>query len=172
MVKQILQKILEEIQLRFKDLHVKIGAIVVGIILISFLFYVFKGHKTVYRTLFFPKVSYNQVVTDPTLLNEKRSLPELDTNEHNIRQLVEELILGPINPELTDFTSKETRLISLFLKGDLLYMDLSSDLIEQTNNKTLFTLKYKLDILKQNISFNFREVKDIHIFINGQTPKT
>jgi hypothetical protein len=171
MMQDIFNRLLEELQIRFKDFHMKIGAVVVGLILISLLFFVLRGEKHTYRTLFYPKVSYGQTLKNPQLLSEKRFLPLLNSQEEDIRLLVKELLLGPIRPEITGFCPKETRLISLFLKGNALYIDLSADLLEPAKVKVIVEPEYKLTILQKNISFNFHNVHKIHIFIEGQIPQ-
>jgi hypothetical protein len=161
----------EEIQIWVTDLHIKIGAVLVGIMLVSLLFYLLYPGKKANRILFFPKVSYTSADKSPVLKNESRTLPQLATTEENIRLFVQELLLGPVHPELAGFCPAGTKLVSLFLKGSNLYLDLSAELLETAGVKQPLTIQDKLALLKKNILFNFHNVKDIHIFLNGQIPQ-
>jgi hypothetical protein len=97
---------------------------------------------------------------------EKRLLPSIDSQELAVRQYVEEALLGPVSPEAEPLFLRETVLRSLIYQDGIVYVDLSlSAAIPYSAGADAFRSLY---VLYTGIRRNFRFVRDVHVFIEGE----
>ncbi len=82
-----------------------------------------------------------------------------------IKSYVQELLLGPINELSRPLFSKQTKLVSCFLRNGVLYAEFSDDLLNSSN----FSVDYKesFSLFEKNIKRNFSKVKSVEFYING-----
>jgi hypothetical protein len=139
--------------------------ITAGVLLLFFFisliaFGVQKGDK-VRRVLFFPE-RFNG-----NLNGEVRYLKHQKNFEQNIRYFIDELLLGPSLPHLSRLFPKETKLLSLIVKDNLLFINFSKEMIFL--DKTIPpNMDFVLKACISNIDFNFTRIKRICIYINGE----
>jgi hypothetical protein len=110
------------------------------------------------RTFEFCTYGGDPVVEDRML--HKSSSPELD-----IKQYVEELILGPVSVDSAPLVTKGTKLRSFMYRDKTVYADLSGDAaLPVHNGQPLFDGFLGLN---RNIRRNFHAVSDVRLFVNG-----
>ncbi|NLM00217.1 MAG: GerMN domain-containing protein [Treponema sp.] len=112
-----------------------------------------------HRTFFYEKID------NLGLYSEKRYVPVAKTTD-KITAYIEELLLGPIKPRFRPIFPHGTKLLSCFIRKDVLYVNLSKDILVQDN----FASKYwdGAEIFKKNIFKNFRNIDIIEIYIDGK----
>jgi hypothetical protein len=93
------------------------------------------------------------------------------SREINIARYVEEALLGPVSPNSLPLFPRETRLLSLLYRDEVVYVDLSEDaalpLVEGALLQGEGVLK-SLTTLYSGIRRNFPYVRDVHFFITGK----
>ena len=153
----------------FKKTNVVIGLSLLFILMISVIFYFFRFEKDIKRTLFFPSTVYKENTKIVEFASEIRTLPLRKNEEDNIRLFVEEVLLGPINLQNARIMSRKVKLLSLILRDDILYINLSGEVFVDDKNIP-FDMGLRIKSLGNNILFNFRNIKDIRLFVEGQVP--
>ncbi len=120
--------------------------------------------NNVRRVLFFPMQSSKRLVS------EVRYLPKRATEEQEVQLLVEEIILGPSRENHEILLPKGVDIESVMLRKNILYLDLSEAVIL---NEIKLTLGFEksIRVLANTIMFNFRDIKRVFVFINGEIPK-
>ena len=89
-----------------------------------FLFLLILVHYIVYQSLYF----YNNETKE--LISEGRLIDARDLLENPYQKLMELLIKGPENQSLSKTIPDGTKINKVELKGDILYVDLSNEFIE------------------------------------------
>ncbi len=134
-----------------------------GLFLISMVFYLFSNTRSERRVLFFPD-EMNRIIK-----GETRSLPLYDTEEENIALLVKELLLGPEYIYYGNTVPQNSKLNTIILRKDTLYLDFSIDLILEDSE---CSLEYDeiINLIKKTVIFNFKHIRTVNITIEGQIP--
>lgn len=109
------------------------------------------------RTFIFPSV-------DNRLIVETRYLAP-NPLKSDINYYIDELLLGSGVERTKLLFSPETRLLSCMEKDDVVYINLSDDLLKMGDN--VIEIKEGVELLKTNIIKNFRNIKKVEIFVNG-----
>lgn len=110
---------------------------------------------------------YNE--TTKSLASEGRLIDVKELLENPYSKLMELLIAGPENQNLSKTIPEGTRLIRAELKGDTLYLDLSKEFIEnhpggeQAESATIYSIV--------NTMTNLTEVNSVKILIDGAENK-
>jgi hypothetical protein len=100
-----------------------------------------------------------------TKVVEERFFPRSGSPEVDIRRYVEDVLLGPAAPDVAPLFPRETRLESLLYRGKTLYIGLSeAAALPPSEGGNVFT---NLHTLHAEIRRNFRYIKDVKFFING-----
>lgn len=84
----------------------------------------------------------------------------------DIKNYVDELLLGPITPQCRPLFPYGTHVKSLFLRDGVLYVNLSEEAIQLKEGKASEPL-VATEIFKKNIFTNFRNVDIIKLYIVG-----
>jgi len=137
-----------------------------GFVLLFFLslgLYLF-SEDNVRRVLFFPKQNSKKLVS------EVRYLPRMETEEEDIQLLVEEIILGPSRENHEILLPKGVNVESVMLRDGVLYLDLSEAIV-LNEIKLRLGFEGSIKVLSNTVMFNFRDIKKVFIFINGEIPK-
>lgn len=84
-----------------------------------------------------------------------------------IQNYIDELLLGPISEHCTPVFEKGTKVLSCFKKENVLYINLSDDLIRADSQTTDF--RKQIDLFEKNVFRNFGTINKIELFIDGKT---
>ncbi|MDR2417921.1 MAG: GerMN domain-containing protein [Treponema sp.] len=96
---------------------------------------------------------------------EDRMFLREPSEESNIRRFVEEILLGPVSPDLVPLFPRETQLRSLLYRDGVVYADLSeSAVLVSLNGGNVFQ---SLGTLDTGIRRNFPFVRNVKLFIEG-----
>ena len=101
------------------------------------------------------------------LVVEDRMLRRSQDRETDIRRYVDEVLLGPVSPGLAPLFPRETRLNSFMYREEVVYADLSeSAALPLPGGSGVFR---SLLSLNEGIRRNFPHIKDVRIFIGGNS---
>jgi spore germination protein GerM len=104
-------------------------------------------------------------VNEGVISVEDRMLKHSKSREGDIIRYTEEVLLGPVAPDLLPLFPRETRLKSLLCRNGVVFVDFSADaaLPPVEGGRTLDNFRtFYAGILR-----NFPYVKDVRFFING-----
>jgi hypothetical protein len=111
------------------------------------------------RTLMFYAIEKGTAVV------EERFFPRSGSREVDVRRYLEDVLLGPATPDAAPLFPRETKLDALLYRGDTLYIGFSeAAALSPLEGGNVFT---NLHILYSEIQQNFRYIKDVKFFING-----
>lgn len=125
---------------------------------ISLIFYLCKT-STKTRIFIFPSVEFGNYVV------EKR---KLDKNpvQGDINLYIDEILLGSCIERTKMLFSQGTKVENCFVRNNVLYLNLSDDLLSVENNSIV--ISEGIDLLKKNIQKNFKKIEKIELFIGGK----
>lgn len=138
-------------------------AILSGIVLISVLLFFVMGNRRERVFYRFPVNSFNGYEA------EMHYLPSKKNPEQAINGFVSEFLLGPVALELAPAFPEGTRLRSLMLRGGVLYIDFSREIIDLTGSFPL-SLAETLALTEKNIRANYIGINKIVFTIEGCVP--
>ena len=134
------------------------------IALVVFAVFYFK-HQSVYteRTLFFVEPVSKAVVMEHRLIAEKHDL------ELNLELLIKDELLGPALLFRDSVFPSGTKLNHVMLRSGIIYADLSIEAMFPSAHSGL-NFSDSIRILEDTIRFNFPEIKNIVVTIDGSIP--
>ncbi|MCK5672820.1 MAG: GerMN domain-containing protein [Spirochaetales bacterium] len=136
-------------------------SILLFLLLSSLLIFYIADNNLVRRVFFFPGRD--------TYSGEIRRVPRQKSLEDDIELFVNELILGPYNIDHLRVIPEDTRLQNLLLRNrSLLFIDFSADLIVSENELSIIQSDM-LEILRENLRYNFPKLEEITLSVDGQT---
>jgi len=96
---------------------------------------------------------------------EDRMLKRSKSREDDIIRYTDEMLLGPVAPDLLPLFPRETRLKSLLYRNGVVFVDFSADaaLPPVEGGRTIDNFRTFHDGILRNFSY----VKDVRFFING-----
>ena len=104
----------------------------------------------------------NKVTREVQLENRYIALP---TEKHSITIFIEEFLLGPASHELMSFFPHGTTYRSLFVRDDILYLDLYRDTVQNMPHGVSFEDFYNM--FNKSLKINFPNIKTANIFVDG-----
>lgn len=110
--------------------------------------------------LFFPSE------TTAEWVGEGRNIPHMRETEDSVHELLKEIALGPTRLRLDTALPKQTRVRSVVLREDTLYVDFSEHVTTDASTLTL-PLDQMLEGVKKSVLFNFPDISDVVIFVRG-----
>ena len=115
------------------------------------------------RTLFFPGT------TDASLSGERRLVPRSSDRNRELYLVVQELILGPAEIRHGRLVPRSTRISSLAIVEETVYVDLSPEMIfgEQ---EVRIDVAHGLGGVESTLLYNFRWLDQVVLTIGGQVP--
>ena len=140
-----------------------LGGILAFFLAVSLFLFLYLNHGWVERVLFFPGY------TDTGAPGETRRLPRRDTREEELEYFLEEMILGPTSIENIPIVPEGSELQSVMFRDQILYIDLSEDVLFQTSGRPL-PLERRIALIRRSVMFNYPWVKGMIITINGEIP--
>jgi hypothetical protein len=104
-------------------------------------------------------------INDGVIVVEDRMLKRASSREGDIARYTEEMLLGPVAPDLLPLFPRETRLKSLLYRNGVVFIDFSIDasLPPLEGGRTLDNFRTFYDGILRNFSY----VKDVRFFIEG-----
>ena len=155
-------------KLNFEKVSPPILYIVLFTFVFSLVFFLVVGRDDVKRTVFFPKATPNDLPESSKLLGEVRFLPRQRTVEQNVRLLVEDLILGPVDMNHSRLLSQQTWVRGVIYERGNLYINLSKDIAEVSYG--YIPLEDQIQAIGNTVLFNFPGIRELYILIEGQIP--
>lgn len=89
----------------------------------------------------------------------------VDSDKDSLNVFVQEFLLGPASNNLIPFFPSSAGYRSLFLRNDILYLDLSKDAVLHMPNGVEFEDFYTL--FNKSVKLNFPKLKGVYIFVDG-----
>ena len=126
--------------------------------MISLGFYAKKGYGKKFIFIF-PSVDEGKYVLETRYLKEN---PQKDY----LAYFADELVLGSGLERTKYLFTPGTKIISCFEREGIVYIDLSADIIYMGHN--VIQIKDGIDLLKENITRNFHDVKEVRVFVDGK----
>jgi spore germination protein GerM len=138
----------------------------IALVLILSFFCFFLIKNSYYVTLFFPSNSYMN-----KLLAEKRELIWKKSEKDKISNLVEEILIGPMNKKSLDSTNQNSKLLNLLIENNRVIVNLnreSLNFIKYGNvdnyDRELYLFIYSIT---NSICFNFNSIKYVKFYFDG-----
>ncbi|MDR3248754.1 MAG: GerMN domain-containing protein [Treponema sp.] len=110
-------------------------------------------------------------VADRSIIVEDRMLRRSGNRETDMTRYVEEVLLGPVSPDLSPLFPKETRLRALLYRDGVVYVDLSESAAfpppEQGPALEEAGVFLNFGTLYEGIRRNFSYAQDVRMFVAG-----
>ena len=138
-------------------------SVIVLLIVFTFVFSFFTyfaGKKSVRRTFIFPSAENGKYII------EYRNLSK-NPHQGDIQFFIDEVLLGSTVERTKLLFTPGTKVLSCFERGGILYLNLSSDLLQLGDG--VVEIKEGIDLLKMNIEQNFSKIDKAEIFIEGKS---
>lgn len=136
--------------------------LVLGVIfLVSVAMWFFNPGRTERRIYFFPR----HYVTGTGA--EDRVLPVQPSYEQAVALYVREYLLGPSLNKLFRILPLQTRVKSVFIADNVVYVDLSAKAFER-DYESRISFNQGIELLKRGVLYNFPAVKDVVVTIEGR----
>jgi len=138
----------------------------VSLALLVMVFGFFSYHDNKYHSiLFYTDKKKNQ------LFAERRTIVDSVKKIDRIKNSVEELLLGPIDPNLVNIFPKEAKLLSAILSNKTLILNFNKETImdlnwEKNNEVSIYYLL--LQSITDSVCLQFKEIEKIKFYFNGQ----
>ncbi len=132
-------------------------------IVIAVAFFLIWPTDRVARTLFFPGT------TDATFSGERRLVPHGSDRQRELYLLVQELILGPAEIRHGRLVPRNTRISSLAMADETVYVDLSPEMIFG-EEEVRVDVAEGLRGVETTLLYNFRWLERVVLTIGGQEP--
>ena len=128
------------------------------IMLFSFIFYKGKayGKKYVFK---FPSVDEGKYVLETRYIKN-------NPLEEPVHSFADELILGSSLERTRYLFTPGSKILSCFERNQIVYIDLSADIIYMGHN--VLDIKDGIELLKLNVLNNFTDVKEVRVFVDGK----
>ena len=136
-----------------------ISCIITFLFCFSFIWYLI-SKDTCRRTFIFPSADQGQYII------EYRNLTE-NPHQGDINLFIDEILLGSTVERTRNLFTPGTRLLSCFKRDGILYINLSSNLLEM--GEGVIEIREGIELLKRNIMRNFSGIDSIEVFIEGKT---
>lgn len=138
---------------------VKVFLIFLVVIVAGASFFLYSYGKRYERYLMFFR---NKITEDIQIENRYIAL---STEKNSIDVFIEEFLLGPTSHELLSFFPHGTTYRSLFVRDDILYLDLYRSAVQNMPSGANFEDFYNL--FNKSLRVNFPKIKTANLFIEG-----
>jgi hypothetical protein len=151
------------LRMRMRGKPAVLGAVFLGVLLLSLLLFLLAGNRNASRVLFFPDAGGKRLVAEERLLPRHRSL------EANVTELAEGVLLGPAREDAVRLFPRGARVLSAMVSGRTLFLDLSPQVLVNDPEVPLKGAD-ALDALAHTLLFNFPHLRAVDFYIDGQKP--
>ena len=145
-----------------KNILVSAGAFCLAF-LIALTIFLVEGRTQISSIIFFPEPTLEGVTGEP------RRIYRQETLAGNVRLLIREMLLGPMDIRHTNMFPPNTRIRSVFIRGDTAYLDFSPDIIFLDSQMRL-SFDELVSAIRHTVLFNFRQLSEVVITVGGQVP--
>ncbi|MCQ2600244.1 MAG: GerMN domain-containing protein [Treponema sp.] len=97
---------------------------------------------------------------------ENRYLPR-KAYPDNVLQYVDELVLGPETERFKLLFSPGTYIVTSFVRNDVLYVNLSSDVLDRAGSCS--EIKTGIELFKTNVLNNFSKINTVEMYIDNKS---
>ncbi len=138
--------------------------IIAVIIFINFSGYLLTNKNTYTTYLFYP----NNLKTK--LIKEKSEILKSYNKTKRMRNTLEELLLGPLNPNITNLFSKNSKLLSLKVTGNTVLLNFNKDFIMDLDDNNASNLTYYLILqsIVNSITYQFKDIKTVKFYFSDK----
>ena len=136
-----------------------ISLLIAGLLVFSMFCYVVTKN-THRRTFIFPSAE------DGKYIIEYRNLTN-NPHQGDINLYIDEILLGSTVERTKWLFVPGTKVLSCFERNHVLYVNLSSDLLQM--GEGIIEIREGVELLKKNILKNFSKIDSVEIFIEGKT---
>lgn len=147
---------LEKIKKRYFPQVIIGGVIVLAFITTLLIFLI--GNKTERRQFLFPSADGDNLVIEYRNLAKKPVQGE-------VQLFVDEILLGSTVERTKMLFTPGTKVLSCFQRGDNLYLNISSDLLQM--GESVIPIRDGAELLEKNIKINFPDIKVIDLYVDG-----
>lgn len=85
----------------------------------------------------------------------------------NVLQYVDEMVLGPETEKFKLLFSPGTYIISSFVRDDILYVNLSAEVLDRTGSCS--EIKTGIELFKKNVLNNFSKINTVEMYIDSKS---
>lgn len=110
-------------------------------------------------TFIFPSADNEQLVVEYRDLAKK-------THQGDVNLFIDELLLGPQIERTKMLFTPGTKVLSCFQREDVLYLNLSADLLNMGDG--VINIDYGVELLEKNIKKNFSKIETVTVFVDGK----
>jgi len=136
-----------------------ISLVIIGLFVFSLFCYIITD-KSCRRIFIFPSAENGKYIIEYRNLAEK-------PHQGPINLYIEEILLGSTVERTKLLFTPGTKLLSCFERNHILYVNLSSDLLQMGDG--VIEIREGTELLKQNILRNFSKIDSVEIYIEGKT---
>lgn len=144
--------------------NLKYFGVVALVVLISVVIYLLSVENYYRGFLFYPDKNLKG------LLAENRAIIKGVNDKERIRNIVEELLTGPIDPKLINFIPKESKLNSLWIDDRTVFLDFNRETLLNINadSSGKFSAAYLiLYAITNSVCFHERKIEKVKFFFDG-----
>ena len=136
-----------------------ISLVIIGLFVFSLMGYIVS--KDSHRRIFiFPSADDGKYIIEYRNLTEK-------PHQGDINLYIDEILLGSTVERTKLLFTPGTKLLSCFERDHILYVNLSSDLLQMGDG--VIEIREGTELLKQNIMRNFSKIDQVEIYIEGKS---
>lgn len=147
-------------QLNQNKLSFKLAAAaVIAVVFIFSMIFFIAGNNKYRRVFIFPSVEDGKYVVEYRYLNKKPV-------QGDVQFYIDELLLGPQIERTKLIFTRGTEVLSCFVRGNVLYLNLSADLLSGGDEAT--SIKNGFELLERNVCRNFSKIQKIEFFVDGK----
>ena len=136
-----------------------ISIMIAGLFVFSLFCYVVTK-DTSRRTFIFPSAEDGKYIVEFRNLSSK-------PHQGDINFYIDEILLGSTVERTKKLFAPGTRVLSCFERDHILYVNLSSDILQMGDG--VIEIREGIELLKKNILKNFSKIDSVEIFIEGKT---
>ena len=146
--------------LKNKSFPIFIISIMISGLFVFSLFCYVVTKDTSRRTFIFPSAEDGKYIVEFRNLSSK-------PHQGDINFYIDEILLGSTVERTKKLFAPGTRVLSCFERDHILYVNLSSDILQMGDG--VIEIREGIELLKKNILKNFSKIDSVEIFIEGKT---
>lgn len=138
--------------------HILAFSLIILSLILSVILFI-RQNKGTLRSFVFPSADSGRYVVEYRKISD-------ELNQSEIQTYISDLLLGAGTERTKMLFTPGTKVESCFIRNNVLYLNLSDDLIKMGND--VADIEEGVILLKKNIRMNFRNIKKIELFIGNK----